>query len=48
MLFTIIFRAYDDDIHYVLPAAEVERSENEHYRQLSAAGAIHAADQPGM
>jgi len=36
MLFTVIARAMDDDIHYVIPAAEVERIENERYRQLAA------------
>jgi len=38
MLVTVIARASDDDIHYVIPAAEVERIENERYRQLAAAG----------
>ncbi len=37
MLTTVIARASDDDIHYVIPAAEVERLENERYRQLAAA-----------
>jgi cytochrome o ubiquinol oxidase subunit 1 len=36
MLFTVIARSMDDDIHYVIPAADVERIENERYRQLSA------------
>jgi cytochrome o ubiquinol oxidase subunit 1 len=35
MLFTVIARSSDDDIHYVIPAAEVERIENERYRQLA-------------
>ncbi len=34
MLFAVIARSMDDDIHYVIPAAEVERVENERYRQL--------------
>jgi len=34
MLFTVIARSMDDDIHYTIPAAEVERIENERYRQL--------------
>jgi cytochrome o ubiquinol oxidase subunit 1 len=34
MLFTVIMRSMDDDIHYIIPAAEVERIENERYRQL--------------
>ncbi|HBG20119.1 MAG TPA: cytochrome o ubiquinol oxidase subunit I [Desulfobulbaceae bacterium] len=38
MLITIVFRAYDDDIHYILPAAVVERMENERFRHLAAAG----------
>ncbi len=37
ILFTIIVRAADEDIHYVVPAAEVERMENERYRQLAVA-----------
>jgi cytochrome o ubiquinol oxidase subunit 1 len=36
MLVTVIARSMDDDIHYVIPAAEVERIENERYRQLAA------------
>ncbi|OGR19221.1 MAG: cytochrome o ubiquinol oxidase subunit I [Desulfobacterales bacterium GWB2_56_26] len=38
MLVTIVVRAYDDDIHYILPAAVVERTENERFRRLAAAG----------
>ncbi|MDQ7784282.1 MAG: cytochrome o ubiquinol oxidase subunit I [Desulfomonilaceae bacterium] len=34
-LFTVIARSADDDIHYVIPAAEVERIENERYRELA-------------
>lgn len=37
MLGTVIARSMEDDIHYVIPAAEVERIENERYRQLAAA-----------
>ena len=37
MLFTVIARSMDDDTHYTIPAAEVERIENERYRQLAAA-----------
>ena len=37
LVFTIIARASDDDIHYVIPAAEVERIENERYQQLDEA-----------
>jgi cytochrome o ubiquinol oxidase subunit I len=36
MLFTVIARSNDDDIHYIIPAAEVERIENERYRQSAA------------
>jgi cytochrome o ubiquinol oxidase subunit I len=35
MLFTVIARSIDDDIHYVIPAAEVERIENERYQLLA-------------
>ena len=35
MLVTVIARSMDDDIHYVIPAAEVERIENERYRLLA-------------
>ncbi len=34
LIFTIIARAAEDDIHYVVPAEEVERIEDERYRQL--------------
>jgi cytochrome o ubiquinol oxidase subunit 1 len=37
MLFTVIARASDEDIHYIVPAAEVERIENERFRQLAVA-----------
>ena len=37
MLFTVILRAADDDTDYIIPAAEVERIENQRYRQLAAA-----------
>lgn len=36
ILFTVIARSMDDNIHYVIPAADVERIENERYRQLAA------------
>jgi cytochrome o ubiquinol oxidase subunit 1 len=35
MLFTVIARSSDENIHYIIPAAEVERIENERYRQLA-------------
>jgi cytochrome o ubiquinol oxidase subunit 1 len=37
MIFTLIARSMDDDIHYVIPAAEVERIENERFRQMASA-----------
>jgi cytochrome o ubiquinol oxidase subunit 1 len=37
IIFTVIARSMDDDIHYLIPAAEVERIENERYQQLAAA-----------
>jgi cytochrome o ubiquinol oxidase subunit 1 len=37
MLFMVIARASDEDIHYIVPAAEVERIENERFRQLAVA-----------
>ena len=37
MLFTVIARASDDDTEYIMPAAEVERIENQRYRQLASA-----------
>ena len=37
MLLTVIARGSDDDTDYIIPAAEVERIENQRYRQLSAA-----------
>ena len=33
----VIARASDDDTDYIIPAAEVERIENERYRQLASA-----------
>ena len=38
ILATVIARAMDDDIYYIIPAAEVKRIEDERYRQLAAAG----------
>ena len=45
MLFTVIARSIDDDIHYIIPAAEVERIENERYRQLAAVAKRSSADE---
>ncbi|MEJ2656484.1 MAG: cytochrome o ubiquinol oxidase subunit I [Desulfobacterales bacterium] len=39
MLLLVIVRSTDDDIEYTVPAAEVERIENLHYRQLASAAA---------
>ncbi len=36
ILFTVIARSIDDDTHYTIPAAEIERIENERYQQLAA------------
>ncbi|MBM9605645.1 cytochrome o ubiquinol oxidase subunit I [Desulfopila inferna] len=47
VLVTIIARASDDKIHYFIPAAIVEDTENEWYRQLDASAAMHAAEKPG-
>ncbi len=38
ILFMVIARACDDETEYVIPAAEVERIENERYAQLALAG----------
>jgi cytochrome o ubiquinol oxidase subunit 1 len=45
ILFTVIARSFDDDIHYVIPAAEVERIENERYRQLASVPKTRPLDQ---
>jgi len=34
MLATVITRASDDDIHYIIPAVEVERIENERFASM--------------
>jgi cytochrome o ubiquinol oxidase subunit 1 len=41
LLFTLIYRASDDDSDYIIPAAEVERIENQRYRQMASAAASH-------
>ena len=41
ILFTLILRASDDDTEYIIPAAEVERIENQRYRQMAAAADNH-------
>ncbi len=45
IILTLILRGSDDDTHYVVPAAEVERTENRRYRELAAAGS-RPADGP--
>jgi cytochrome o ubiquinol oxidase subunit 1 len=43
ILGTVVARAWDDDILYLIPAAEVARLENERYGQLAAAAERRAA-----
>jgi cytochrome o ubiquinol oxidase subunit 1 len=38
ILFTVITRGSDDDTDYIIPAAEVQRIENQRYQQLISAG----------
>jgi cytochrome o ubiquinol oxidase subunit 1 len=45
ILFTVIARSLDDDIHYVIPAAEVERIENERYCQLASVAKTRPLDE---
>jgi len=40
MLVAVIIRSADDDTEYTVPAAEVERIENLHYRELATAAAM--------
>ena len=48
MLFMVIARAFDDDTHFIVPASEVERIENQRYRQLSAAAANRPAGRAAL
>jgi cytochrome o ubiquinol oxidase subunit 1 len=41
LLFTLIYHASNDDTDYLIPAAEVERIENQRYRQMASATASH-------
>jgi cytochrome o ubiquinol oxidase subunit 1 len=41
ILFTVIARAFDDT-DYIIPAAEIERTENQRYQHLTAAGVTHS------
>ncbi len=43
VLVTVIARSFDDDSHYLIPAAEVERLENDRYRRLAAVAPSLAA-----
>jgi cytochrome o ubiquinol oxidase subunit 1 len=45
---TVIARSWDDDTHHLIPAAEVERIEDERYQQLAAMGKVRPADQPAI
>jgi cytochrome o ubiquinol oxidase subunit 1 len=44
ILFVVIARASDDDTEYILPAAEVERIENQRYQELRSALMNHPAE----
>ena len=46
MLVTLIVRSANDDVDYYVPAAEVERIENEHHRQLANADATREDGAP--
>jgi cytochrome o ubiquinol oxidase subunit 1 len=42
LLVTVIARSFDDDTHYTVPVAEVERTENERVRRMAEGGAGRA------
>jgi cytochrome o ubiquinol oxidase subunit 1 len=46
ILVTVMARAWDDDTEYLIPAAEVERIENERYRRLAAVAPGLVANEP--
>ena len=46
MLITLIVRSLNDNVDYYVPAAEVERIENEHHRQMADAGATGVNAEP--
>ena len=48
ILFTVIARSFDDDLHYIIPAAEVERIENDRFSQLAAAAKRPPAGEPAI
>lgn len=45
ILGTVIVRSWDDDTHYFIPAAEVQRIEDERYRQLAVAAKTRPLDE---
>ncbi|MGC8604511.1 MAG: cytochrome o ubiquinol oxidase subunit I [Desulfomonilaceae bacterium] len=44
ILFTVIARSMDDDIHYIIPASEIARIENERYQLLESITKTHPID----
>ena len=42
---TVIARSMDEDTHRIIPAAEVERMENEHFQRLISTGKMSTADE---
>jgi cytochrome o ubiquinol oxidase subunit 1 len=44
LLFTVIARASDDHTDYIIPAAEIERIENQRYQQLPSAATGRPAE----
>ena len=46
ILFMVIVRSLDDDTHYTMTAAQVQRIENDRYRQLNAAAANRPSGKP--
>jgi cytochrome o ubiquinol oxidase subunit I len=46
ILFMVIVRSLDDDTHYTMTAAQVQRIENDRYRQLNAAAAKRPSGKP--
>jgi cytochrome o ubiquinol oxidase subunit 1 len=48
IIFTVIARASDDDIHYIVPAAEVERLETERFASWPWSHRDSATDQQSI
>ncbi|MFZ0241564.1 MAG: cytochrome o ubiquinol oxidase subunit I [Desulfobacterales bacterium] len=46
ILFMVIVRSLNDDTHFTVTAAQVERTENDRYRQLTAAAAYRPFSKP--